>query len=185
MPEKPVELILQIWMDDKRSSYDGETIGTFSAYVYKVAERPGYEGDPTATLYSYQSGWARFAMSARYGNMTLHDGYSWGLDWGFRPEGDFVQVRDIDTYSKGLKKVDRLLEKWREEEGSAQTLGQEVIRVMRAIGIKKACWKYRNGVEGHGDFRDWRVVSSMEDIRYYIDSTIETCRRKQLDAQAA
>jgi hypothetical protein len=186
MPEKSTALILHLHMHESHDTWGDRTLrGRFDAWVYGQAASPRYEGSPTQTLYAYDSPWARFAMNAFYGDMDLRGGNAYGFEWGFEPEYQLVKVGEIDRIAKGLKKVERAVDKLCADYGRPQSLGQDVVYVMRALGIQQACWQLPEGRARGGEYRDWRVARTMEEVRYHIDSTIDACRQKQLNASAA
>lgn len=58
---------------------------------------------------------------------------------GFRT--NTVELRDAERFARVLRRVDKALSKAYDEEGNAAHLGQYMMRVARALGIKRAIWR--------------------------------------------
>lgn len=184
MPEKSIDLIVKISLSH-RQGYDNKPYGAFEASVLGVNAQAGYDDDPfTYWLSAYETPWAHFAMEASYGNLRLADGYAYGFGYGFKPERTLVNISEAKRYAEGLKKVERAYQKRCADNGNPKTLGQEVIYVLRALGVTTAAWRLPKGRTGN-QYRDWRVCSDIQMIQHHIDSTLEEFRTARLEAQQA
>lgn len=185
MSEKPrVALILNICLSERYESSDGRIHGRFEASVVGYRASARYDESPTTALFAHESPWAQFGMHAYYGDPTLGDGRAYGFAYGYQPESGLVEAHTVERYATGLKKVERALARLSAAYGRPQSLGQEVVYLMQALGVRQACWRLPSGHPG-GQHRDWRVVSSMEDMRYYVDHTIDDLRERQRPGRAA
>ena len=183
MSEKTMELVLHIAMTESRAySWDNTRRGRFEATVAAFDAGAGYDESPARFLSSVDSGFAHFVINATYGNMAVAGGRAYGTEFGYDPEGGLVQLRHAERFTKGLKKVEKAYDKLCNDYGQPQSLGHEVVYLMRALGITRACWKITNGRPG-SRYRDWRVLhNDMEGVRCHIDAEIEECRMQQLEA---
>jgi hypothetical protein len=182
--QQKTELVLAIHLTTE-NTYDGKPYGRFEAFVY-CARNGGYEETPWTYLAAYESDYAGFAMEASYGNLAICEGQAYGFAYGYKPDYGLVRTHEAERYTRGLKRVDRAYEKRCQANGRPQSLGQEVVYLLQALGITRAFVRVPASViarqGGGASNRDWRPLDSMEDIRAHIDRAVHELRRAQLDA---
>jgi len=174
MSERRIDTMLVIHMSEKRD-HDGSLRGRCDAAVQGYAEPRQHDQAPTTSLSASACLWARFAMHALYGRLDLHAGGYYGFEWGYEPEYTLITVHDLQRVSTGLRKAEKAYDKLCTGYGRPQSLGQQVVYLMKALGLTRACWK----LPTRYDSSPWRIVTTPEDIRYHIDHTIEACLYRQ------
>lgn len=162
--------------DDRNDLY-----GRFEAYVQAYNPQGRYDDGPMSYLSSYDSLFSRLGMTAYYGVKGIAEGWSYGFEYGYESEHKFVTSTECKRFSKGLKQLETKLEKQTAAQGRPQSLGQEVVRVMHAIGCTRACVRLPN--KDGAQWRQWREITSMEDIRFHIDHTVAEFREKHCTEQ--
>jgi hypothetical protein len=183
------ELVLAIHMTPGEQGYDGQPYGRFEAYVYAAKPGATYDEAPWACLDRYQSDYAGFAMHASYGHPRISNGGVYGFAYGYETGYGLLRSAAVARYAKTLARLDRAYDKRVKTCGRPESLGQEVVYLMLALGMTRAFVRVPAEViarVGGGSYsRDWRPLDSMEDIQAYLNTQVREFREAHSGAQHA
>lgn len=164
------ELVVSIRMSESQG-YSNRLSGTLDIQVQLAKSSARYDDQPFERLAAYESDFAGFVISAYYGNPDFAGGEAYGFRYGYAPEYSIVEVYEAERFARGAKKVQRAYDRLCADMGRPKGLGQEVIYVLKALGIKRAFVPVAPGRTG-SYYRDWRPLTTAADIQYHIDQTI-------------
>jgi hypothetical protein len=186
--QEKTALVVVLHMDSV-SSYDGKPYGRFAASVYAARPDAHYEESPWSYLWGHESDYADFAMEASYGHAGILDGGVYGFTYGYRPSGSLLHHTQIARYAKGMKRVERAYERRVETCGRPESLGQEVVYVLQALGIRRAFVRVPADViarcGGGSSYREWRPLDSMEGIQAYLNTQVREFKDAHVSARSA
>jgi hypothetical protein len=180
-------LVVVLHMDSV-TSYDGKPYGQFAGYVYAARPDASYDETPWSYLWGHESDYADFAMEASYGNAGILDGGVYGFTYGYRGERLLTHAQ-IARYAKGMQRVERAYNKRVATCGRPESLGQEVVYVLLALGIRRAFVRAPAEVQarwgGGSDYREWRPLDSMGAIQAYLNTEVREFRDAHCPARSA
>jgi hypothetical protein len=163
--------MLRLDLTDFDPNNPTQKYGKLKAAVRAVREGARYDDPPDTWLWSHESVWADFVLQTYYGDPDINSGRAYGpIEIGYEG-GALVTQHEAARFHKGLSKVTAAYTKLGKACGYPQTTGHEVAYYMAVMGIKSAC--VRLPAEHSGlSFRNYRILSSPEAVRSYIDRTM-------------
>jgi hypothetical protein len=183
MAQETPTLMLRLTLSTVPEYAADRKCGKLKADVRGVRRDAGYEDSPDTWLWSHESLYADLCMQTYYGDPEVADGYAYGpVEVGYEGVA-LVREHDAERFHKGLSKLGRAYAKLCKDFGQPQTTGHEVAYYMAVMGIKAACVKVPGG--SGLSFRDYRMLSSPESVRAYIDTQMAAFRAARLTSQAA
>jgi hypothetical protein len=145
--------------------------GKLKAAVRAMRESARYDDPPDTWLWSHESLYADLVMSTYYGDPDINSGHAYGpLEIGYE-SGALVTQQEAARFHKGLSKVIGAYTKLGKACGRPQSTGHEVAYYMAVMGIKSACVRLPADQPGLS-FHHYRILTSPESVRDYIDRTM-------------
>ena len=154
----------------EHNSLSGSWYGHCEVRVHRAVPDAAYDKDPWTALHEYVSDIAGFQISAYYGNPTCRGGEVYGMQYGYTTT-DLVDEAHAEQYARGLKKIGKAYRAHCAKNGAPKSFGQQVIYLLRALGITVAYVRMPEGRPG-GMHRNWRGLRTPTDIMDHIDHTI-------------
>lgn len=154
--------------------HDGTPRGRLDVAV--VADNPSvsYERTPTTMLWRDESPYADLTATAYFGSPDSCDGRAYGWEVQYRTYGN-LDAAAVTSMATGFKQLARATAKLDAADGGPVTLGQYVVRLMRALKITRAYLKLPEGMTAAA-YRDWRPLTMMESVRDAVDHHVEDFR---------
>jgi hypothetical protein len=184
MSEQTPTLILRLTLSDVPEYGADRKCGKLKAEVRAMKQGAGYDDPPDTWLWSHESLYADLSMQTYYGDPDINGGHAYGpVEIGYEGVA-VVRAYEAERFYKGLSKITRAYDKLCKGLGHPQSTGHEVAYYMAVLGIKSACVKMPPGGSGL-THRDYRMLTSPEAVRAYIDNAIAAFRSARLALAAA